>query len=111
VAKAVVLLFHSVIDSDEHRKKAREREEEEEEEEEGGALAIVLVIYQNQGTTAKNRSRTRFALQEMPGINVTKFQSDWCFAHRPIPILILSRKLGSSQQRSKHASAARIGIW
>jgi len=32
VAKAVVLLFHSVIDSDEHRKKAREREEEEEEE-------------------------------------------------------------------------------
>jgi hypothetical protein len=33
VAKAVVLLFHSVIDSDEHRKKAREREEEEEEEE------------------------------------------------------------------------------
>ncbi len=32
MAKAVVLLFHSVIDSDEHRKKAREREEEEEEE-------------------------------------------------------------------------------
>ncbi len=30
MAKAVVLLVHSVIDSDEHRKKAREREEEEE---------------------------------------------------------------------------------
>lgn len=35
----------------------------------------------------------------------TKLQSDWCFAHRPIPILILSRKLGSSQQRSKRSSA------
>jgi hypothetical protein len=100
-----------VIDSDEHRKKAREREKKKRRRRRRRALAILLVIYQNQGTTAKNRSRTRFASQEMPGINVTKFQSDWCFAHRPIPILILSRKLGSSQQRSKHASAARIGIW
>ncbi len=96
-----------MIDSDEHRKKAREREKKRRRRRR--ALAILLLIDQNQGTTAKNRSRTRFASQEMPGINVTKFQSDWCFAHRPIPILILSRKLGSSQQRSKHASAAADG--
>lgn len=67
--------------------------------------------------TIKERGLTLVSLPEKFGNSIaklrvsrmagadTRLQSDWCFAHRPIPILILSRKLGSSQQRSKRSSA------
>lgn len=55
-------------------------------------------------------SIAKLSVWRMAGTD-SKLQSDWCFAHRPIPILILSRKLGSSQQRSKRSTAGEGVQW